>query len=87
MDNENLIEPLKKCCAEIEPNLFEDLFDGQIKNEDKFKKLIKDNDGDLYKPHFFVKENMKHFKVILLLNKLTENDVLIKLASAYRVVN
>lgn len=86
MDNELLIESLEKLCAEIEPSLFKDLFNGQIKNEEKFTKLIKESDGELYKAHFFVKENMTYFKVILLLSKPTENDYLLKLGSPYRVI-
>lgn len=86
MDNELLIESLEKLCAEIEPSLFQDLFNGQIRNEEKLAKLIRESDGELYKAHFFVKENMTYFKVILLLSKPTQNERLLKLASPYRVV-
>jgi len=86
MDNENLIDSMKKICGELGPTLFDDLLNGHIKNEDKYKKLIKESDGDLYKPYLFAKENMKHFKVVLLLSKQSQNESLLKLAAPYRVV-
>ena len=88
MDNEHLLDSLKKVCGEIGPNVLEDLLSGQIKNESKFTSLIKDSDGEAYKPIQFARENMKGFKVVLLLSKPSETRSLLKLATAgvYKVV-
>lgn len=88
MDNEHLIDSLRKICAELGPNVLDDLLSGKIRTESSFSSLIKDSDGDMYKPIQFARENMNHFKVVLFLSKPTANQSLLGLAKAgvYKVV-
>lgn len=85
MGNELLIDSLKRVCQELGPNIFNDLFNGSIKNETKFSPLIKPSDGDDFKVYMF-SGKMNHFKVILMINKDVKSEDLLKLATPYKVI-
>ena len=80
----DLFESLKKTCAEINPNLLDELFSKTLLKTENVLKLVKTTDGDDLQADIFTPEIIGNFKMIILLTNIQPNQELASLTLLYK---
>lgn len=83
MDSDNLLENIEISCGELDPKLFEELCTKSILKEERFKRFVKESDGEEYKTYLFSEEIYKRFQVVFLINKGAPCDKFFKLGKTF----
>lgn len=86
MDSENTIEIVQRCCAELDPKLFDEICDRSILKDERFMRFVKESDGDQYKSYNFLEEHTRRFKTVFLISKDQPSDRILQLGTPYKIV-
>lgn len=84
--DKTLLDNIKLVFAEINPNLFDELCSKELLEKEKYMYLVKPEDGDDFKSHFWNEEQTKKFMTIFLTSNESPSEALLKITTPYKIV-
>ncbi len=84
--DKTLLDSLKKTCSEIHTDLFDDLVNKKLLDNEKYMSIVKPADGDEFLKHQFVPDNIENFKLIFLTTSASPNPELITQTTLYKCI-
>jgi hypothetical protein len=84
--DKTLIDLVKKTCSEIHADLFDDLINKKLFENEKYLALVKPEDGDEFQKKQFVPDIVEKFKLIFLTTSTSPNLELAILTTLYKCI-